>query len=139
MKSVEKRVTKAIRSNELKIEVLGKRPTHSGGLLVRLNSKKNAEILEKAVKVAEELKDKVQCTVSKLRRPRNIIFDVPSDIEGSAVIAATAEQANVEVESMSVKFPMRGKDLMNWVLECPSTFHKLLGLRRLIRDKDWGT
>lgn len=49
-KSVEKIVTKALRPDELKIEVFGKRRTHLGGLLVRLNSKKNAEILEKAVR-----------------------------------------------------------------------------------------
>lgn len=74
------------------------------------------------------MKDKLQCAIPKLRRPRIIIFDVPNDTEGSAVIAAAAEQANVEVESMSVKFSMRGKYLRNWVLECtPSAFHKLLG------------
>lgn len=49
------------------------------------------------------------------------------------MIVAAAEQASVEVESMSVKFPMGGKDLTYWVIEyAPSTFHKLLDLRRLV-------
>lgn len=47
---MEKRVTKVMRPDELKIEVLGKRPAHSGGLLVRPSSKKDAQILEKEVK-----------------------------------------------------------------------------------------
>lgn len=62
-----------------------------------------------------------------------IIFDVPSDTEGREVIAAAAEQASVEVESISVKFPTGGKDLTYWGIDCASSpFHKLLGLRRLV-------
>lgn len=45
--------------DELKIEVLRKRPTHSGGRLLRLSSKKDVEILEKAVKREEGLSETV--------------------------------------------------------------------------------
>lgn len=101
-----------------------------------LSSKEEGEILEKAVKEAEGLRDTGQRTIPRLRRSRIIIFDVPSDTEGREVIAAAAEQASVEVESMFVKFPMGGKDLTYWVIECaPSPFYKLLGLRRLVMNR----
>lgn len=72
---------------------------------MRLNSKKDAEILEKSVMEVEGLRETVQCTIPRLRSPRIVVFDVPSDIQGSEVIAAATVQASMEVGSMSRTLP----------------------------------
>lgn len=132
-KSLDKRLTKAISPRDLKIQVKGKKPVSSGGLCVRLSKKEEVEILEKAIRENEELKDTVLCTVPKLRNPRVIVYDVPLDIEGTDVVQAAAEQAGVEVEHISIKFPIKGKDQRHWVLETtPEAFPPLKRLGKLV-------
>lgn len=132
-RSVDKRLTQAISPRDLRIEVKGKKPVSSGGLCVRLSKKEEVEILERAIKENEALKDTVQCTVPKLRNPRFIVYDVPNDINGSDVIEAAAAQAGVECDEIKVKFPLKGKDYTNWVLEStPSAFRPIKSLSKVV-------
>lgn len=52
-----------IRPSELKLEAHGKRPSNSDDHFVRLGTKKDAKLLEKASKEVEELRETVQCAV----------------------------------------------------------------------------
>lgn len=132
VRSLDKRVTKEIDPKALKVDVSGKKPMSSGGLLVRLSSKQDVETLEKAIRENERLKETVKCSAPKLRSPRIIVYDIPTDIEGTDVIGAAVEQAGLKEGSVSIKFPIKGKDLNHWVLECNSeSFVALIKLRRL--------
>lgn len=77
---------------------------------------------QQAIKYNEALKEVVKNTVQKLRNPRMITYDIPIDVPGTKVIKAACEQANVEGGSVTVKFPIKGKETTHCVLEAnPST------------------
>lgn len=100
---------------------------------MRLSSKRDVEFLVQAVKGKVELKETVQCAVPRLRKPRIIIYDLPSDVKAADVVASATEQANFESRSITVKFSIKCKELTHWVLEItPDAFHKLRGLKRLV-------
>lgn len=99
---MEKRVTGPINPAELRVEVTGKRPLCSGGLLVRLSDKKDAEILERAILENEGLRETVKFTIPKLRRSRIICFDVPDDVTGEDVVDAVLRQSGSEEGSVKI-------------------------------------
>lgn len=74
-RSVDTRLIQAISRKNFKIEVRGRKPVSARGVLVRLTTKTDVEILEQVIKENEALKETVQVTVPKLRNPLVIAYD----------------------------------------------------------------
>lgn len=64
--SVDTRLVQAISPKKLKIKVRVRKPISAAGVLVRLASKTNVEILELVIQESEALKNTLQITVRKL-------------------------------------------------------------------------
>lgn len=101
-------------------------------MFVRLETKADVDVLSNTITENPDLKDTIHVTVPKIRKPRVAIYDIPNDVDGTDVLKAAHEQAGVDADALTVKFPINGKDATHWVILCsPKSFHVLLGLKRL--------
>lgn len=69
----------------------------------------DVEVLENTIRENEVLRETVQATAPNLRNPRIIAYDILNDVNGTDVVKAACEQANVRADTVSVKFPIHRK------------------------------
>ncbi|XP_023242558.1 uncharacterized protein LOC111640744 [Centruroides sculpturatus] len=100
MNHVENNIKKNIKPSNLKIRVKGVRQVKGDRLCFRMDTHKEAQILEDAIKKLPDIPNQVNCRISEDRRPRVILTNVPTSVDEEDIISYIYDQ-NEELQTIN--------------------------------------